>query len=96
MLCGGRGAQGAAEAGEQLGEDRFDDRPALLVEGSAVGGAQLGGHGLPAGLAAGGVAAGLRRFAGDGDMHERAPGETARSPAWPTHSAQTGYSAKHP
>ncbi len=30
-------AQGAAEAGEQLGEDRFDDRPSLLVEGSVVG-----------------------------------------------------------
>src|SRR5206468_1490807 len=65
--------QGAAEAGEQLGEDRLDDGLALLVDGAAFGGVQPGGHGLPAGLAAErGLAAGqfpgLDRFAGDGDV----------------------------
>src|SRR5215469_1344190 len=65
--------QGAAEAGEQLGEDRLDDRLALLVQGLAFGGVQPGGHGLPAGLAgergrAAALPAGLDRFAGDGDV----------------------------
>jgi hypothetical protein len=41
--------QGAAEPGEQLGEDGLDDGLALPVEGLALGGGQLGGHGLPAG-----------------------------------------------
>ena len=64
--------QGVAEAGEQLGEDRLDDRLALLVDSLPLEGVQLGGHLLP-GLAGGGVLAdgglgGLAGFAGDGDV----------------------------
>src|SRR4029077_19508046 len=65
--------QGAAEPGEQLGEDRLDDGFALLVRALPGGGVQPGGHGLPAGPAAqrggaAGLLAGLGRFAGDGDV----------------------------
>src|SRR6185437_8627597 len=65
--------QGAAEAGGELGEDGLDGGSALPVEGPALGGAQAGGHGLPAGEHGGGGAAvagasGLAGFAGDGDV----------------------------
>src|SRR5262245_12739030 len=49
--------QVAAEAGEQLGEDRFDDAGPAPVEGFAFGGFQPGGHLLPGVLHGGGFAA---------------------------------------
>jgi hypothetical protein len=65
--------QVAAEAGEQLGEDRLDDRRSAAVEGLAFGGVEPGGHGLPAGQGAGWCFAvtqppGLAGFFGDRDV----------------------------
>src|SRR5215472_6795339 len=65
--------QVAAEAGEQLGEDRFDDAGSLPVEGFAFGGIEPGGHVLPRFLHRGGFVAiaqppSLAGFLGDGDV----------------------------
>src|SRR5215472_7311255 len=71
--------QGAAEAVEQLGEDRLDDAGPLFVEGLAFGGVQPGGHLLPGGFHRLGVLAvaqppGLAGFPGDRDIQLRLAG----------------------